>query len=616
MMPQILRLYCWVLLASLWPYALAHATVQPLEQAEFRLDPATAPPAETRGWHPVALPDHWRNSRPDVYGQGWYRFHFRADNPGIELQAVYLPRISMNAAVFINGVEIGNGGRFTEPIGRNWNRPLLFLIPPHTLRPGHNVLHLRLLAPHNSQAVLAAPLLGDEKQLREIYERTYFMRITLNQTASLLIAGIGILMLSLWWRRRQDTAYGLFAAAALIWALQSINLYLTQAPVTTPTWEVLVNATFSMIAALLLTSLLRFTHTDWRGLRHFLRAMLILAPLSMALAPNRYFLDVTVFWHFLAVLATAATLALLARAALRGNRDARYLLASVGLVLLFGAHDWLMHSKTAWMTFLVRWSGQEFFLLQFAAPLLFLTMAWIMTIRYVSVLNDFEALNSELEERVAAKHRELESHFSRIREMHKEQALLEERERIYQDLHDDVGAKLLSLVYRSENPNNVDLARSALQDLRDVVSRTTAEQFQLEDAIADWRAECEQRLKDSGLRLEWQADTAIADYRLTQPQALNLGRILREGVSNIIRHAQATHVSVKLEQNATHLLLTIADDGVGLAPGTRPGRGFSNMQRRAQRLGGQFSQTANTPHGLVLHVQLPLHNLARTPASS
>ena len=200
--------------------------------------------------------------------------------------------------------------------------------------------------------------------------------------------------------------------------------------------------------------------------------------------------------------------------------------------------------------------------------------------------------------------------------MHKEQALLEERERIYQDLHDDVGAKLLSLVYRSENPNNVDLARSALQDLRDVVSRTTAEQFQLEDAIADWRAECEQRLKDSGLRLEWQADTAIADYRLTQPQALNLGRILREGVSNIIRHAQATHVSVKLEQNATHLLLTIADDGVGLAPGTRPGRGFSNMQRRAQRLGGQFSQTANTPHGLVLHVQLPLHNLARTPASS
>ena len=54
----------------------------------------------------------------------------------------------------------------------------------------------------------------------------------------------------------------------------------------------------------------------------------------------------------------------------------------------------------------------------------------------------------------------------------REQAASQERERIYSDLHDDLGAKLLSLVYRAESPVQADLARAILQDLRDVVTRS------------------------------------------------------------------------------------------------------------------------------------------------
>jgi hypothetical protein len=53
----------------------------------------------------------------------------------------------------------------------------------------------------------------------------YFLNITVNQTATLLIGAIGILMLSLWMRRRRDTAYAYFGISALVWALQSTNLY-------------------------------------------------------------------------------------------------------------------------------------------------------------------------------------------------------------------------------------------------------------------------------------------------------------------------------------------------------------------------------------------------------
>jgi signal transduction histidine kinase len=612
LLPARLLLLCSLLLTGLAAHGQPQSTLE-LQQGELILHAGDTPPPEHADWQPVRLPDQWRVSRPGVYGEGWYRFRFDWQPDG-SLQAVYLPRASMNAAVYVNGVMIGNGGPFHEPIGRNWNRPLLFIIPPEVLRPGANILHVRLLAPQTVQAALFPLMVGSEVQLRLLHEHARTLRVTLNQTASLLIAGAGFVMLGLWWRRREDSAYGQFGLAALVWALQSTNLYLEQVPLSTLHWEILVNASFSVIAALLMLSQLRFTGTGYRPLHLALWGTMWLAPLAMWLAPAERFLDVTVACHFTTLAITGATTWRLARAAvLHHNRDARLLLGAVGLVLLFGLHDWLMHSKPGWLPRVAEWGGQDNFLLQFAAPVMFLAMAWIMAARYVRVLNEFEALNLELEARVVAKHRELESHFERIKTLYQEQAKLEERERIYQDLHDDVGAKLLSLVYRAENGGNADLARSALQDLRDVVSRTSAEEFNLEDATADWRAECEQRLRAAGLTLAWHTSGDFSPYRLTQPQALDMGRILREAISNTLRHAQASAIAITLAVDDTHLRMEIADDGIGLdttAPRS-PGRGLGNMRKRALKLGAEFSQESTTTHGLRLMLSLPISSLLR-----
>ena len=86
--------------------------------------------------------------------------------------------------------------------------------------------------------------------------------------------------------------------------------------------------------------------------------------------------------------------------------------------------------------------------------------------------------------RVEQKHAQLQASYARMGELEKEHAVTEERERIYRDLHDDVGAKLLSLVYRAQRPEDADLARSALRDLREVVSCTGADRFSLEEAAA------------------------------------------------------------------------------------------------------------------------------------
>ena len=178
-----------------------------------------------------------------------------------------------------------------------------------------------------------------------------------------------------------------------------------------------------------------------------------------------------------------------------------------------------------------------------------------------------------------------------------------------------MGAKLLTLVYRAQDSNNAELARSALQDLRDVVSRAGTEHIPLTDAMADYRIECEKRLSDVHIQLVWQIEMKADHLLLTQPQVLNLGRIIREAVSNVIRHAQASQVTVNLSSHESHLSLTVSDNGIGLPTqsASNKGRGLHNIQKRATLLGGEVHFAALTTGGLKLCLQLPLHAFAQAP---
>lgn len=607
---RLLRL-CLGILLLVWLSPLRAEAPQTLTRADFVLAGGELPPADSAPWRAQSLPDAWPINHAEAVAAnapgGWYRLRFRMPVKFDPLQAVYLPKLGLNAAVFLNGRPIGNGGRFSEPYGRNWNRPLLFLVPPDLLRPGENTLHVRLLSHAYTQASLHPVSVGAYAVLRPKFERALFLRITLNQTASLLIAGMGVLMLSLWWRRRQDVAYGYFGVSALLWAAQSTNLYLREAPLATANWEILINSSFQVFSAFLLISLLRFATAGGRPLIPLLWFSVFASPLSQILAPARHYLAFTALWHVLTLVAAFVTLLFLLRAAIKWhNRDAGLMAAAMSLVVLLAGHDWLMHSQHFWLL-RPREFLDDIYLLHYSAPLVFLAVGMIMTSRFVRVLNEFEALNDALEDRVQAKHAQLQDSFARMRALEMEQAVAEERERIYRDLHDDVGAKLLSLVYRAGTPESADLARSALQDLRDVVSTSQQDNLDLAAVCADWRAECEQRLSEAGIALDWGQPNTFDGIVLTQPQVLNLGRILREAVSNLIKHARAGQARVRIDADVDYLRLTIRDDGVGcdgVSP-RPPGRGVRNMEQRAGRIGAWFSRHTHAGGGCEIQVRLP-----------
>lgn len=182
-----------------------------------------------------------------------------------------------------------------------------------------------------------------------------------------------------------------------------------------------------------------------------------------------------------------------------------------------------------------------------------------------------------------------------------------ERERIYRDLHDDLGAKLLSLVHRAPDAATADLARSALQDLRDVVSRTRGEPGSLLQCLGEIEREAEARLEAAGGRLLWEQAEAIADPLLDHAQALHLYRIVRESISNALRHTAARQVRIRVRQHGRTLYLDVTDDGPGLpAEAVGLGRGVAGLRQRADELGGRIDWSAGTVCGTKVMLQFPL----------
>ena len=193
------------------------------------------------------------------------------------------------------------------------------------------------------------------------------------------------------------------------------------------------------------------------------------------------------------------------------------------------------------------------------------------------------------------------------------QALAEERERIYADLHDDLGAKLLQLIHTANDPRQADLARAVLQDLRDVVTRSRGEPGTLGDVLADIRSEATQRLAAVKIALDWQEEDDLADPPLSQHQSLHLFRIVREAISNTIRHAGATRLRVRVDATNDRLTLELSDDGIGRGSAGR-GRGTHNMRERAKELDGNVTWRDATGHGTKVILSVALNESAERAA--
>ncbi|MDH3354855.1 MAG: histidine kinase [Chromatiales bacterium] len=187
----------------------------------------------------------------------------------------------------------------------------------------------------------------------------------------------------------------------------------------------------------------------------------------------------------------------------------------------------------------------------------------------------------------------------------------EERRRLARDLHDDVGARLLSLVYSATNERNEDLARETLGELRTVIHDLEIKSYSLVLILSELRMETAERCEHHNVILKWHQTDKIDEYLLEARQHANLKRILRETVTNALRHSSASNLEIDVMVEDRCLTLKISNDNVHFDANSphKPGRGMRNISSRVEELGGSVEwlmDKASLLGGYTVRILIPL----------
>lgn len=198
----------------------------------------------------------------------------------------------------------------------------------------------------------------------------------------------------------------------------------------------------------------------------------------------------------------------------------------------------------------------------------------------------------------------------------------EERRRLRRDLHDGLGPGLTGVslglrtavrqLERSTDAATVAAPRRLLDQTADEVDAlivevkrivrdlrpTALDQFGLVAAVGEF-------VRSFGDALVFEVSVPATDVQLSAAVEAATYRIVTEGVTNVVRHAQATRCWLTIA-TSPDVDIDIVDDGIGVAEHAGPGVGWTAMRERAEELGGSVRITTRQPHGTHVHVRLPV----------
>lgn len=557
----------------------------------------------------VPLPTEWASALPRAAGPVWYRLRFDAP-AGDEPLALHVEQVCTNFEVQLNGARLYSGGRLVDPVTRNCHYPQWIPLSPALLRPEGNRLDIKVVglplqqvASRERSGRLSAIELGPQSELRERYESRLWWNATLPQIVAAALLLLGVLMLAVGWLNRREGHLLYFGLLAIGWAVLSARIWLREAPVGGAAIEWLVVAFVPLVAACAVQFLLRYAGLSHRAVDAALIAQCAIVPASLAVAgPDRVFL-LARSWYVVLAIEVAIAAWVYLWYAWRAHRREFWpmvvLLAGAALVVAIE-----LAVQQRWL------AVPGLHVLHVALALAFIALGlWLMQ-QYAQALGAAEAGRSTLESRVAEISTEIERNYAQLAELRVEQVTERERKRIAGDLHDDLGAKLLTIVHTSESERISTLAREALEEMRLSVRGLTGKPVRLADALGDWRAEVMGRLTQSGVSADWYGPPEEPQQTLSSRAYVQTTRILREAVSNVIKHSRASRCTVNGAIKAGDFVLTIQDNGNGipmeLDGKLDRGHGMASMKHRAKQLQGQCLVESGPGYGTVIRLTLPL----------
>ncbi|MBC7625265.1 MAG: hypothetical protein H7232_18005 [Aeromicrobium sp.] len=586
---------------------------QIFDRAEFVQSGSGFPPDSNAQWITVALPDSWRLQNRPRDKIGWYRLRFthhgaahqgsEGDNSG--QQAIYITRITNNIEVFLNGSSFATSGRLGANPEESWNLAQYHFVPPSLIRDGSNELLVRLHPDDHARAGLSKVYLGDSAELREIYNRRYFIQTKAPQLITGVLVVMSIFSLTIWLRRRNETMFLLFGLMAAVAVVRLFHHYFRD----TPAWLVMMAVPAVLWLTVLQTSFA--LHYGNRSLPRMERGLMIYAFAATALllvsAVTNLFLEATqIVYASLAILSPllgGIIIYQLSRVPSRGNV---LMMVATFLNSAFGIHDFLNFQELL--------GYDRLYLLPLGLPLLLLAVAALLARRFVETLNDYETLNTNLSARIEGRERDLAASFDRERALDQQRATADERQRLMRDMHDGLGSHLMStlalLKRGSIKTSEVEsLLADCIDELKLTIDSLEPVERDLAVVLGNLRYRLEPRLNAAGISLEWAVtDLPRLDY-LDPENVRSVLRIVQEAFTNTLKHANASRITLSTgtDRAANRVWVRVTDDGNTFgAEKANGGRGLTNMKSRAARLQGRVEVVALKGGGTCVSLFLPI----------
>jgi signal transduction histidine kinase len=210
---------------------------------------------------------------------------------------------------------------------------------------------------------------------------------------------------------------------------------------------------------------------------------------------------------------------------------------------------------------------------------------------------------------------------ARLYERSRELTIVAERNRLALDLHDVVSQKLFGLLLTAEAAGTLfdrdpsaardqvaklkELAREALDELRSLIFELRPPELDVEGLCGALRKHVDVLRRVHQREIDFEADDEL---RADAPRDREVLRIAQEALQNVLKHADAQRVAVRLHADDGGLLLEVEDDGVGFEPTDAPLRsrslGLISMEERARRVGGSLEIRSARGAGTVVRLEV------------
>lgn len=555
--------------------------------ASFRVTEAQLS-VDQQTWQTVQLGDAWSRAEPARNGLRYYKIAL--PKQGLALTELYLliPKVGNRAEVFLNHQKVATIGDMANPDQDFSNKPYLFALPVPDKSQG-NFLQISVAGNPSRFSGLSHLYLGDKASLTRLYERQLLATSYLYYFVTLVSLVIGVVSLVFYSLRRNRASFQI-AMAGFLWAASVYLWSLDELPCSFTLWLWGMDIIYGVFLWFTCQATLNFLGIKKLRYPRFISICTVLFCLGASYNALMGAPEIKFASDMISVLAWCYALYNIWLQVLKRRTFANLTIAIAGLAMLpIGLYDvynmWLSREYDAY-------AAPYYTHLILLIYILALTLALMR--HFDRALKVEERYRKKIARSLARKNRELERLYGEREAAIKLEAMREERERIVRDIHDGVGSNLVTLLQNiraaeQPDPEIEHDALEALSQLRMAIDAIDPVENDPILILSQIRYRMQTRLQKRGIRIIWQVQ-ALPDDTLHVTAAAEVSFILMEAFANIIKHAKAKTVTVSSAYAADQGLCTlrISDDGVGISGQSQGGRGLSNMQLRAEKIGARL----------------------------